>query len=259
MQARWGTHGDHAVIALAPASVAEVYSLTVRGFNLAERFRTPVILLWDEVVGHVRERVELPAPGTLPITERPRPSVASEAYRPYAAGDNGVPAMADFGSGYRYHVTGLAHDERGFPTQDAAEVGRLQARLLGKLERAREELVAWESFELDDARVVVVAVGISARAAKRAVRAARARGMAVGLFRPVPLWPVPDRELAELASRADAVVVAEMNMGQMIREVERAVAGRAPVVPCLRADGQPLGPEDVLARIEALQGQGRRG
>lgn len=258
MQARWGTHGDHPVIVLAPASVAEVYGLTVRAFNLAERFRTPVLLLWDEVIGHVRERVQLPDLGGVQLAARPRPAVPPEAYHAYAAGDDGVPAMADFGSGYRYHVTGLAHDERGFPTQDPAVVGRLQARLVAKLERARDELIEFEGFELDDARIVVVAVGISARAARRAVRVARERGIAVGLFRPATLWPFPDRELAEIATRADAVLVAEMNMGQMIREVERAVAGRAPVAPCLRADGQPLGPEDVLARVEALAGQGRR-
>ncbi len=250
MQARWGTHGDHPIIVLAPASVAEVFDLTIEAFNLAERYRTPVILLYDEVIGHVRERVSLPAPGTARVLDRTRPAASPEAYRPYAADSSGVPAMADFGSGYRFHVTGLAHDERGYPTQDAATVARLQARLHAKLERA--EIVCHDGVGLDDAEVVVVAFGISARAARRAVRLAREAGQRVGLFRPRTLWPFPGRALGEVAARARAVVVAEMNMGQMLHEVERSVAGRAPVLPCLRADGQPMAPEDVLARLTAL-------
>lgn len=250
MQARWGTHGDHPVIVLAPASVAEVHELTIRAFNLSERFRSPVILLYDEVIGHVRERVALPAPGTVPIVERLRPQGPPSEYRPYAAGPGRVPPMADFGTGYRFHVTGLAHDERGYPTQDPAEVARLQERLHAKLERGRDELVSFERVGLEDADTVVVAFGISARAARRALATARARGRRVGLFRPRTLWPFPDRELAEVATRCRRMVVAEMNMGQMLHEVERCVGGRVPVEGCLRADGQPIGPEDVLAQVE---------
>lgn len=251
MQARWGTHGDHPVIVLVPCSVAEVYEETVRAFNLSERFRTPVILLYDEVIGHVRERVTLPAPDRLPIVERPRPQCAPDAYRPYVANRTGVPPLADFGSGYRFHVTGLAHDERGYPTQDGAAVARLQERLHAKLERARDEIVSWESVEAEDADTLVVAFGISARAAQQAVRIARGRGQRLGLFRPRTLWPFPDRELRALAAGVGTVVVAEMNMGQMLHEVERCVAARAPVIPCLRADGQPMRPEDILAHAGA--------
>ncbi|HBH03526.1 MAG TPA: 2-oxoacid:acceptor oxidoreductase subunit alpha [Candidatus Rokubacteria bacterium] len=256
MQARWGTHGDHPIVALAPASVAEVYELTVRAFNLAERYRTPVVLLWDEVIGHVRERVMLPDPASLALVERARPSEAPGAWRPYAANGQAVPAMADFGSGHRWHVTGLAHDERGYPTQDPAVVARLQARLHAKLARDRADVVLWEGVALDDAEVVVVAFGVSARAARRAVGLARRRGARVGLFRPRTLWPFPDREIADLAGRARALVVAEMNMGQIVGEVERAAAGRTPVTGRFRADGQPLAPEDVL---DALAGAGVRG
>ncbi|MBI2526023.1 MAG: 2-oxoacid:acceptor oxidoreductase subunit alpha [Candidatus Rokubacteria bacterium] len=250
MQARWGTHGDHPIIVLAPASVAEVYALTVEAFNLSERYRTPVILLYDEVVGHVRERVWLPDPATLVLGERPRPGGPAAGYRPYAATESGVPPLADFGSGYRFHVTGLTHDERGYPTQEAAEVARLQERLCAKLERGRQEIVSWEATGVEDAETVVVAIGIAARAARRAMTLARARGERVGLFRPRTLWPFPDRELAGIAGRARRVVVAEMNMGQMLGEVERALGGRVPVLPCLRADGLPLMPEDVLASLE---------
>jgi 2-oxoglutarate/2-oxoacid ferredoxin oxidoreductase subunit alpha len=252
MQARWGTHGDHPVIALAPASVAEVHALTVRAFNLAERYRTPVVLLYDEVIGHVRERVTLPRREELETVERERPACPPADFLPYAAGDRGVPAMADFGSGYRHHVTGLAHDERGYPTQDAGTVARLQARLHAKLERNRSDIVSWEQVAVDDADVVVVAYGIVARAARRAVAVARAAGIRAGLFRPCTLWPFPDRELADLARRGTNLLVAEMNMGQIVREVERAAGGRATVTGQHRADGQPLAPDDILAGIETL-------
>ena len=252
MQTRWGTHGDHPIIVLAPASVAEVYALTVEAFNLSERYRAPVILLYDEVVGHVRERVLLPDPSSLALVERPRPEGPVAGYRPYAATESGVPPLADFGSGHRFHVTGLTHDERGYPTQDAAEVARLQQRLHAKLERGRGDIVSWEAAGVEDAETIVVAIGIAARAARQAMTVARARGERVGVFRPRTLWPFPDRELAEVAGRARRVLVAEMNMGQMLREVERSVAGRAPVLPCLRADGLPLTPEDVLASLERL-------
>jgi 2-oxoglutarate ferredoxin oxidoreductase subunit alpha len=251
MQARWGTHGDHPIVVLAPASVAEVYALTVRAFNLAERFRTPVILLYDEVIGHVRERVALPSPDALDVVDRERPGAPPAEYRAYAANGRLVPAMADFGSGYRWHVTGLVHDERGYPTQAPETVARLQTRLHGKLEQAREDLVDVETTGVEDADVVVVAFGISARAARRAVALARARGIRAGLFRPRTLWPFPDRELATLADRVGTFVVAEMNLGQMAREVERAVAGRVPVSGRFRVDGQPMAPADVADAIDA--------
>jgi 2-oxoglutarate/2-oxoacid ferredoxin oxidoreductase subunit alpha len=251
MQARWGTHGDHPIIVLVPASVAEVYELTVRAFDLSERYRTPVVLLYDEVIGHVRERVALPAPELSPVIARPRPDVPPDSYRAYAAGKTLVPAMADFGSGYRFHVTGLSHDERGYPTQDTATVARLHERLHAKLELGRADIVAWEGVGLEDADTVVVAFGISARAARKAAGEARRRGRRVGVFRPRTLWPFPDRELAEIAARARHVIVAEMNMGQMLHEVERCVGGRAPIAACLRADGQPLTPENILERLDA--------
>lgn len=256
MQARWGTHGDHPIVALAPASVAEVYELTVRAFNIAERYRTPVILLYDEVIAHVRERAVLPDPASLEIVERVRPTATPGEWRPYQTNGGGVPAMADFGGGHRWHVTGLAHDERGYPTQDAAAVARLTARLQAKLDDHRDDLVSWEGVALDDAETVVVAFGVSARAARRAVRVARERGERVGLFRPRTLWPFPDREIAALAGRVRTIVVAEMNLGQIVREVERAVAGRVPVVGRFRTDGQPMAPDDVLgalAGVEALR------
>lgn len=250
MQARWGTHGDHPVIALAPASVAEVYELTARAFALADRFRVPTLVLYDEVIGHVRERVDLDA---IPVArgERSRPTMPPERYEPYALTPDLVPPLADFGGRYRFHVTGLAHDERGRPTDDPAAAGRLNERLQEKLVRGREEIVSVETTSLEDADVAVVAYGITARAARRAVEDARARGVRAGLFRPRTLWPFPADELALVAARVSAVVVAEMNLGQILLEVERACGGGAPVVPCLRADGRPLRPEDIAAALPA--------
>jgi len=246
-QARWGTHGDHPIIVLAPASVREVYDLTVRAFACAERFRTPVIVLYDAVVGHLRERVELPEQAEVVPRMRPR----GPSYWPYAAPDGEVAPLAAFGDGYRFHVTGLAHDERGFPTQDPAVVAALQHRLQRKIENHRGEIVRCEQVLMDDAEVAVVAFGIAARAAREAIQRARRQGLRVGLVRPLTLWPFPDEVLSAAAGRVRALVVAEMNLGQMLREVERAVRGRTQVVPCLRADGEPVQPEEILQVLEA--------
>jgi len=250
MQARWGTHGDHPAIALVPASVREAFSETVRAFNLAERFRTPVMLLMDEVIAHMREPVELPAPGTLELWERPRPSVPPEQYLPYADTPSGVPPMADFGTGYRYHVTGLAHDQRGLPKDGPQVVDALLRRLLRKLEVAREDIDRFEIAGTDDAEVLVVAYGAVARSARAALRDARAAGVKVGLFRPLTLWPFPDAHLEKLARDRRAILVAEMNAGQIVLEVERVVRGQCPVYRVNRIDGEPIAPEEILRGIK---------
>lgn len=251
MQARWGTHGDHPIIALAPASVREVYELTLRAFDLAERYRTPVILLYDEIIGHMREKTVLPDPSTSRVRERKRPTVPPEAYLPFGDAEDDVPPLASFGEGYRYHVTGLAHDERGFPTQDPRMVERLQRRLTRKIERHREDIVAFETTLLDDAEVAVLAYGVTARSARAAVRMARAEGVRAGLFRPITLWPFPDAEVGKLAERVGVIVVAEMNLGQIAREVERASRGRADVVGCFKVSGEPIAPQEILRTLRA--------
>lgn len=251
MQARWGTHGDHPVIALAPASVGEVYELTLRAFDLAERCRTPVILLYDEIIGHMREKTLLPDPSTISVRERKRPTVPPEAYLPFGDAEDDVPPLASFGEGYRYHVTGLAHDARGFPTQDPRIVERLQRRLSRKIERHREDIVAFETTLLDDAEVAVLAYGVTARSARAAVRMARAEGVRAGLFRPITLWPFPDPEVGKLAERVEVIVVAEMNLGQIAREVERVSHGRADVVGCFKVSGEPIAPQEILRALRA--------
>ena len=253
MQARWGTHGDHPMIALAPASVREVHDCTIRAFNLAERLRTPVILLYDEVIGHMREKVELTDPSQVAIVERPKPTCPPEVYLPYKAGEDDVPPFVRFGEGYRYHVTGLAHDERGFPTQDPRVVEAHQRRLHRKVERHRDEIAAYETFMLEDAEVAVFAYGITARSARAAVRTARSEGLRAGLLRPISLWPFLDLEVGKLAQQVKAIVVAEMNLGQMIYEVERAAQGRARVAAYQKASGEPIHPEEILAALQEVR------
>ncbi|HCU97147.1 MAG TPA: 2-oxoacid:acceptor oxidoreductase subunit alpha [Actinobacteria bacterium] len=250
MQTRWGAHGDHPIIALAPASPEEIYHLTVEAFNLAERFRTPVVLTYDEVLGHLRERVVLP--DRVDVVDRPRPAVPAARYRPYATGDGDVPALAPFGDGYLFHLTGLAHDERGYPTSDPATVAAMLERMHRKIDGHTEEIVTVERFMLDDAEVAVVAFGIVASAGRDAVLAARERGIRAGLVRLVTLWPFPDAALAQLAESVRVLLVAELNLGQVAREVTRAVAGRAAVAGHFRADGRPITPGELLGRLTAL-------
>ena len=253
MQARWGTHGDHPALVLAPASVAEIYSETIRAFNLSERLRTPVIVLYDEVVGHLVETVALPDPAVIERAERTWATGPREDYRPFAAGDNDVPVMARPGDGYRCHVTGLTHGENGLPTQDPEEAERMLRRLVGKVEHNRDLVDRCEMLDCDDAEILVVAIGIAARAVKQA----RSRGIKAGLFRPVTLWPFPEAQLRPLAARAAAVLVAEMNAGQLRLEVERVAAAHAGRVAALnRLDGEPVDPAAILSTIEELARHG---
>jgi 2-oxoglutarate ferredoxin oxidoreductase subunit alpha len=249
MQARWGTHGDHPMIALAPASVREIFDLTIKAFNLAELCRTPVILLYDEIIGHMREKVEIPDPSEFKIVQRKGATCSPDAYLPYKAGEDDVPPFVRFGEGYRYHITGLAHDERGFPTQNPRIVEAKQRRLHRKVALRREEIVTHEAFLLDDADVAVFAYGVTARSARAAVKTARNEGIRVGLFRPISLWPFPDLELEKLAGQVKAIVVAEMNLGQMIYEVERLVHGEARIVAYQKVSGEPIHPEEILAAV----------
>jgi 2-oxoglutarate ferredoxin oxidoreductase subunit alpha len=254
MQARWGTHGDHPAVALAPASVSEAFDETIRAFNIAERFRVPVTLLVDEVIAHMRERVVVPSAAEITLWERPRPTCPPAEYLPYAETPSGVPAMADFGSGYRYHVTGLSHDARGLPKDSPAVVDALVRRLMRKIEQGVPDIRKYESSGLLDAKIAVVAYGSSARSAKAAIRFARHKGIAVGFFRPVTLWPFPEAELAEIAAKVRHIVVPEMNLGQLSLEVERVVRGRCEVHQVNRVTGEPIPPEQIFEAIQPLAG-----
>ena len=251
MQARWGSHGDRPSIALAPASVREVFDLTVEAFNLSERYRTPVVLIYDEVVGHMREGVDLPA--WVAALDRVKPESGLDDYRPKSVSEGGVAPLAAFGDGYRFHVTGLTHDDRGFPTTDAATAGALIGRIQQKVDGSFEDMV--ETYMLEDADVAIFAYGIVARAAREAVRQARAEGMRAGLIRPIALWPFPASTVRSIAEQVNSIVVAEMNLGQMGGEVERAASGLARVVGHYKADGTPISPEALLEAIRSAHRQ----
>jgi 2-oxoglutarate ferredoxin oxidoreductase subunit alpha len=252
MQARWGTHGDHPIIALAPSSVREAFDLTVDAFNFAEKYRTPVFVLMDEVVGHMREKVDLPQIGADRIVNRMMPTVPPEWYEPFGNPPTDVPPMAPFGEGYRYHITGLLHDPRGFPTSRLDEIQPWIDRLFRKIDRNRDEICMWEDDGVEDARVLIISYGSAARSAQQAIKLARARlGRKVGLLRLKTLWPFPEEAVERAAENAHRVVVAEMNLGQIALEVERLI-GRQKVLRVGRADGQMVSPAQI---VDAMRGQ----
>jgi 2-oxoglutarate ferredoxin oxidoreductase subunit alpha len=247
MQARWGTHGDHPIIVLAAATTLDCFHLTVRAFNLAERYRTPVILLLDEVVAHTREKVTLPPPEAVTVVNRQRPDMPPEWYLPYADTPSGVPPMAAFGEGYRYHVTGLVHDVRGFPTERPDEIELLRRRLFRKITQHFHDILTVREEQADDAELLVVAYGSVARSALRAVRDAREQGIKAGLCQLATLWPFPRQLLTPRLKQARAALAPELNMGQISREVKRINQGITRIDTLNRIDGGLITPEQILA------------
>ena len=247
MQAKWGTHGDHPVIAVTPAYVQEILHETVRAFNLAEKYRTPVLILYDEIVGHMREPVVLPEEGELEVIDRERPTCPPEEYLPYDSRYEIAP-LAAFGEGYRFHVTGLNHKDDGFPTNDPDMIQEGIKRILRKIDNNKEDIWKNEEYYLDDADVVVFAYGSTARSAKYAVRELRSKGIKAGLLRALTLWPFPEKALKEACQNAKAVVVPELNLGQIVYEVERHV--NCPVEGIHRVDGEPINPMQIMEVIE---------
>ena len=256
MQARWGTHGDHPIIALAPDSVREAFDLTVEAFNFAERYRTPVILLMDELVGHMREPVELPSPGTLELTERTKTRVPPEWYKPFENRPEGpnvnVPPLVPFGEGYRYHITGLHHDELGYPTNRPDEIKPWLERIFRKIDSALSDIILFEADGIENANTLVISYGAVARSARHAVRQANSRGHRVGFLRLKTIWPFPEEVVEHAASRLHHVIVPELNLGQLALEVERTV-GRHKVRRIGRADGEMIQPGEILGAIEDLE------
>ena len=252
MQAMWGTHGDHPVICLTPDSVKETFDLTIRAFNLAEKYRTPVILLTDEITGHMREKIEIPEQSEVEIYNRIKPNTG-DAYQAYKveSGDI-VPKMADFGSGFRYHVTGLMHDETGFPSNSTANAGRLMDRLMDKIEANKDDIITFEEIETEDAEYLILAYGGTARTAKAAVKTLRAEGIKVGLFRPITLWPFPNERVKALSEQVKDIIVAELNYGQLVLEVERVVKGSCPVRFFGKANGEVLTPDELIRKFKEV-------
>lgn len=249
MQARWGSHGDYESVAYAPWSPQEMFDLTIHCFNVADRYRLPVFLLADEVVGHMVERVVIPTPDQVSLWERKRPSVPpGEPFRPYAVKDDDlVPPMALAGDGYKVHLTGLTHDERGYPEMTAEAHHELVTRLVNKVRVNRSDLLLSEGFDLEGAEILVISYGCTARSARRAVRDARAQGVHAGLLRLVSLWPFAEEAVKQAAAEAKHIIVAEMNLGQMSREVERCL-GR-PVNGVFHAGGAMIPPDPILQAI----------
>ena len=252
-QAKWGTHGDHAAIALAPASCQEIFTETVRAFNLAEKFRMPVQVLYDEIVGHMRERIEFPEPGELEVVDRQAPTVTPDQYKPYDATMGDVPPLAAFGSGYRFHVTGLNKAADGFPTTKPNLVDAEERRQISKVMDHLDEIELNEEYLTEDAEVIIFAFGSTSRSARYAVNELRKEGVKAGLFRPITLWPFPEKRIVALGKQAKAIIVAEMNLGQMVLEVERVVKGNCAVEWVGRVDGDPITPTQIMDKVKEVK------
>jgi len=254
MQAQWGSHGDYEIVAYAPSSPQEIFDLTVLSFNVADRFRTPVILLGDEVIGHMMERVVIPEEEDIPHWDRKRPTQSSDGngqYKAYLAEDDDlVPPLAHAGEGYRVHLTGLTHDERGYPDMNAETHHKLVTRLVEKIRQNANHIVRTEEYYLDDAEIIVVSYGCTARSARQAVREARHQGISAGLLRLISVWPFPEVQIGELLHQARAFIVAEMNLGQIRREVERHVP--QPVSGVHHAGGAMIPPRSILDAIQKI-------
>jgi len=249
MQAKWGSHGDYEIIALTPSSVQELFDLTIEAFNLSETYRTPVVVLTDEIVGHMRERVTIPDADAIKTVNRKKPQVPPGKYAPFRPDEDLIPPMACFGEGYRFYVTGLTHGETGRPKTSSIEVQqKLVQRLCDKIRKNADKIVKTEEKMLEDAEVAVVAYGITSRSALSAVRKAREMGIKAGLLRLVTLWPFPEKQVSQVAKKVDAIVVLEMNYGQIVREVERA-AKETPVIFLPKLGEEPHRPLEILQVI----------
>ncbi len=250
MQARWGSHGDYMIIALCPNSPQECFDITVKAFNFAEKYRVPVMVMLDEVVGHMTEKVVIPPAEQIEIVNRRHTKLPPGEFKLYETNGDMVPDMVHAGEGYKFHVTGLTHDERGYPNMTPPVQDKLVRRLQDKIKKAYDDIVIVEEKDTADADVVVVSYGITSRVAQRAIDMARAKGLKVGKFRIVTAWPFPEKHIRKLAEHVKAFVVPELNLGQMVYEVERCAGGKAKTVHVSHAGGGVHKPEDILKAIE---------
>lgn len=252
MQARWGTHGDHPTIALIPAFHQEIYNETIRAFNLAEQLRMPVIILLDEILGHLSEGVIPPEPGSFEVINRKYTDLPPEKYLPYDTSFGDVPPFIPYFEGYNWHTTGLNHDETGFPTTNPELVTRDQQRMIRKVTGNRELIDKVEYFMADDAEIGIFAFGSTARAAMVAVKQAREKGIKAGLMRPITIWPFPNAQVLDFAKNMKHLIVAEFNLGQTVYEVERTVKMEVPVKRINKVGGVPITPTEILTGIEEV-------
>lgn len=252
LQARFGTHGDSSIIALTPSNVKETYELTIQAFNFAERFRTPVILLLDEIIGHMRENILIPNKDEYEVIDRQRANCKPEEYLPYKPAENLIPLIADYGSGYHFHTTGLFHDESGFPKGQSTVISDFLHRLHDKILNYQDEVLLYESSNLEDAEVVVLSYGGTMGAAIQAVESARKEGKKVGWIKLITIWPFPDKFLLDVAKNIKTFIIPELNLGQVQREVQRAVCGEARILGIQRVDGDIIRPKQILDKIQEV-------
>lgn len=252
MQARWGSHGSYSIIALAPDSPQELYNLTIRAFNLSEKYRLPVLVMTEAATGHMYEKVMIPPVNEIEIVQRRRPVVPPEEYLPFQPDTDKVPPMASAGEGYRVHVTGLTHDERGYPAMTAAAQDRLVRRLVDKVEQNSHDIIDVEEDGLEEAEIVVCSYGISARVSRIAVEQAREEGIRVGMLRLITVWPFPEARIREISTRTRAFIVPEINYGQISLEVERCACGKAMTVPVSHMGGGVHSPDEILRAIKSV-------
>ena len=248
MQTRWGTHGDHPIIVISPSSVLEAYIYTIKAYNLSEKFRTPVIVLMEETIGHLREKVVLPDTSTLEIINRKKPEKGRE-YNPYKADADGIPPLASFGDGFHFHVTGLAHNEKGYPSTNPENYEALIKRLYNKLYDHIDEISHYDEEQTDDANYIVISYGGSARSVKESIKDLRKSGIKIDMFRPITIWPSPERKINEISKKYKKIFVVEMNMGQYCLEIQRIAGKNAEVIPINKVNGELIEPDFISQSI----------
>jgi len=250
MQARWGSHGDYEIIALCPASPQEAFDYTIKAFNLAEKFRVPVLLMMDECVGHMTEKVVIPPADQIEVFYRKMTNLPPGKYLPYTPGKNLVPDMMPVGEGYKIHTTGLTHDERGYPVMTPEVQDKIVRRLVDKILKNADDIIEIEEEDTEDADVIVIAYGITSRVTMPAIIKARKKGIKIGFMKLITAWPFPEKRIRELAGKVQAFVMPEINLGQMVLELERVVAGKAKTFLVPHAGGWVHDPEDIYKVIE---------
>jgi 2-oxoglutarate ferredoxin oxidoreductase subunit alpha len=250
MQARWGSHGDYAIIALAPSSPQDTFYQTITAFNLSETYRLPVLIMTDEIIGHISERVIIPEAKAIKTVSRPRPKGRKDRFKPFQPGPNGVAPMAIAGEGYNIHVTGLTHDEKGYPVMTVEAQEEMMTRIMGKVSRNLHDIIQTESYRMDDAEIAVISYGVSTRTSLAAVDEAREMGIKAGLLRLITVWPFPEDQIRKLAERVKGFVTVEINLGQIHYEVERCAAGKAPAFLVGHPGGTIIPPNRVVETLK---------
>jgi 2-oxoglutarate ferredoxin oxidoreductase subunit alpha len=257
MQARWGSHGHYEIIAMAPMSPQEIFHQTIDAFNLSETYRTPVLIMTDEMVGHLSEKVVIPEAASIKTLSRPLARGRKDRFKPYRPAENGVAPMAIAGQGYNIHATGLTHDEKGYPVMTVEAQAEMIQRITGKIRSNLADIIRTQSYRLEDADIVVISYGVSARTSLAAVDEAREMGIKAGLLRLITVWPFPEAAVRSLADRVKALITVEINLGQIHLEVERCAAGKAPAILVGHPGGAIIPPERVIEILKDISGKNR--